>query len=488
MKKAGKSFILIAVFVAAMAFIMMRGTIDTHAQEGDIPIDEVHFPDEAFRAYLKNSIAQGRDVLTKAECEAVVIMDIAGYDEEVGLENYLERDREVRKICHDIKSIEGIQYFVNLQILNCRDTNLQEIDLGKCPNMISFDNCQLKSLSLPAGSKIQSISVSKNPLTQLDVKNGNSLTYLNCRDCQLDGLDLSGCPKLESLDCEGNNLTGIDVSVCPQLQLFSCRNNRLTSLDVSACPLLTNISCQENDLTNLDLTGNPLLKYVDCWENRLEIFNISGCSNLESLQIENNCIKEVDLSDKEKLVRLRADTNMLTFIDLTACTELEAVWLHGNRLTSIDVTKAENLNILDVGSNKLTSLDVGKNAELEYLDYSDNNIKKQVGLSKCKQLKYVWAYGNKGQTGPADVKKVSVKYNKNGSITCKWGKVKCDGYIVELDYDALIDGTKKNSARIGVKYLNVLSKGKHVIEIISYKKVGGTIYYGKPASKTFVVK
>ena len=43
------------------------------------------------------------------------------------------------------------------------------------------------------------------------------LTYLDCKNNQLNELDLSGISQLEYLDCSGNNLAMVDISACPAL-------------------------------------------------------------------------------------------------------------------------------------------------------------------------------------------------------------------------------------------------------------------------------
>ncbi len=104
--------------------------------EDNVPIDAAHFPDKNFRYMLSVVADQDGDGFLTAE----------------------ERDAITTLSCWNskIKTLKGLEYFANLEMLNC---------------------------------------------------SGNLLTTL----------DLSGNPKLEWLECENNKLTKLDVRKCPKL-------------------------------------------------------------------------------------------------------------------------------------------------------------------------------------------------------------------------------------------------------------------------------
>ena len=137
---------------------------------------------------------------------------------------------EAAKVTHievfskGIKSLEGIQYFTNLENLVCLS----------------------------------------NSLTNLDLSENTKLTYLNCSNNQLTTLDLSNNTQLTYLDCSLNQLTAIDVSQNTALTKLGCSENQLTALDVSKNTALTELNCRSNKLTTIDISKNTVLTYLNC--------------------------------------------------------------------------------------------------------------------------------------------------------------------------------------------------------------------------------
>ena len=101
-----------------------------------------------------------------------------------------------------------------------------------------------------------------------------NLKSLNCFGNQLTELDLTGNPELTNLSCACNQLTELDVTGNPALEGLLCYSNDLTELDVTGNPSLISIHCYSNDLTELDVTGNHALKQLICSSNNLTEF---GC-------------------------------------------------------------------------------------------------------------------------------------------------------------------------------------------------------------------
>ena len=172
----------------------------------NVPINTEIFPDEAFMAYVKASFDENGD----------------------GTLNYLDIPKATTIIARDkgIKSLQGIEY-------------------------------------LPR------------------------LVYLDCRNNQLDTLDLSKNHALRTLICYSNDLTSLDVSGCTNLQKLYCFNNQLVSLDVSNNTALTRLECYNNQLTELDLRHNTALTYLSCHYNPLNELNVRGCTSIQTLFLYN---------------------------------------------------------------------------------------------------------------------------------------------------------------------------------------------------------
>lgn len=135
-----------------------------------------------------------------------------------------------------ITSLEGIEAFVNLTVLDC----------------------------------------SNNILSSLDVSANTALTSLSCNVCQLPSLNVSANVNLLALSCYSNQLSSIDVSSNILLEEFYAYNNQLTSLNMSNQTAIRRFFVQDNQLltlnfkngnymnvTHFNVTSNPDLTCID---------------------------------------------------------------------------------------------------------------------------------------------------------------------------------------------------------------------------------
>ena len=197
----------------------------------DIPIDAEHFPDDVFRDYISKNIDIDKNgILSVQEIENTTVIDV--------------RNRS-------IYSLEGIEYFTQLQTLYCFSNKLTTLDLSGCP----------------------------------------SLEALACGSNQLTTLDLSGCSSLRTVSCPYNRLTSLDVSSCSSLEYLACYRNRLASLDVSSCSSLQTLYCSDNQLTTLDLSGCSSLRTLYCHNNPLTTLNLSNCPYINSSNLSYDSTK-----------------------------------------------------------------------------------------------------------------------------------------------------------------------------------------------------
>jgi hypothetical protein len=112
---------------------------------------------------------------------------------------------------------------------------------------------------LEAFINLDSLSITLNPLSGLDLTENRALRYLECTSCELTSLDVSENPVLEKLICGRNQIMELDLSHNQSLVTLVCNNNLLNSLDVAInTGLTTMISCG-NLLTGIDLSNNTAL-------------------------------------------------------------------------------------------------------------------------------------------------------------------------------------------------------------------------------------
>ncbi len=228
----------------------------------------------------------------------------------------------------EISSIEGIQYFDNLEDLDC--SNNQLTTLPTLHNLLTTLNCTDNQLiTLPTlPSSLTVLDCSYNQLTALPAL-PNSLTGLGCVYNQLTALPTLPS-SLTELNCSYNSLTALPT-LPSSLTALDCSTNYLTTLP--ALPnSLTHLTCtRNNQLAVLPALPNSLV-YLECILNNL--------TYLPVLPIQ--------------LKRLDCGYNKLTSMPTlpTSLTDLRCLY---NQLTSLPILP-NSLIFLDCRHNQLSSL------------------------------------------------------------------------------------------------------------------------------------
>lgn len=110
-----------------------------------------------------------------------------------------------------------------------------------------------------------------DPKINLDGDDGISPAEANA----VTSLDLSGkriasiaeigyFVNLESLTVSDNQLTALDVTKLPKLKELACDNNKITKLDITKNSVLTSLLCYKNSLDTLDIRSNDKLEDIFC--------------------------------------------------------------------------------------------------------------------------------------------------------------------------------------------------------------------------------
>ena len=331
------------------------GTIPSKAVKAasPVPVDEEHFPDDAFRAYVQTYCdGNGDGELDDVEIPEVTSIDVSE---------------------QQIASLRGLEYFTELRGLFCHGNQLVELDVS-------------------GNTMLTNLSCSDNQLTELDLSETTMLVALWCSRNQLTELDVSGCGELEYLDCDRNQLTELDVTGWSLEHLY-CSNNQLTALDLSTCKNLIDFSCHDNQLTELDVSSNTMLTNLSCSDNQLTKLDVTGCTELQDLSCSENQLTKLDVSGCAVLTRLSCCMDQLTELNVNGCTMLQSLMCFENQLTELDVSGSVNLETLNCYGNNLKELDVSKNINLESLDCSVNDLT-ELNLKGALALTELVSWGN----------------------------------------------------------------------------------------------
>ena len=252
------------------------------AVPGGIAIDEAHFPDAIFRTYVSSEFDTDSDGFLSTEETGAV--------DSINLEADSSGNCMGKPDSERIRSLKGIEYFTELDSLNCNHNMLTSLDLSantKLTGLLCSDNL-LSSLDLSGITGLTYVECAGNRLTDLNLGDNTGLFDLRCSGNLLSTLDVSGFPEIKQINCQQNRLTEIDVSHNPALWMLSCSNNRIKDLDLSANTELGWLLCGYNALENLDLSLNKALSSLDCPGNFLTHLDLSANTELGSLQAEGN--------------------------------------------------------------------------------------------------------------------------------------------------------------------------------------------------------
>ncbi|AWH83782.1 hypothetical protein HYN59_01035 [Flavobacterium album] len=239
-----------------------------------------------------------------------------------------------------IQSMQGIEYFTNLEVLDCGSNAITSLDVTALTNLRNL-NCRyngLQSLNVNGLANLENIEFEFNPAIASFAPTGlTGLKQLKGRFCSLASLDLSLFPALEFLECGNNQLTALDATAVPlltslqcgnnqissltltglSLESLSCGNNPLPGLDVSEFTGLIGLECNNTGINQLSLAGFTALKWLSCSGNPITSLNTQDLGSLEQLSINNTLLTELDLSHSPNLPYFSANNNpLLTSINM----------------------------------------------------------------------------------------------------------------------------------------------------------------------------
>lgn len=419
------------LFIAAIIVILCFAIVAC----AEVDINEGWFPDDVFRAYVKQFDTDGNEKLSNEEADAVESIDVTGLG---------------------IKTLDGLSTFTCLKSLKCGN------------NLLTY-------IYLDSNREITSLSCEGNSLTALYLTNLFDLEELNCSNNQLNELDISGKLYLEDLKCYGNKISELDIRDChdltkaivlnerseldkyyywggqdtghlsvdknvkiisgletgvginksnfpddslreyiayyhddnrdwildkneiskvtgiflpskgistlkgmeyfTSLEDLTCSGNKLTSLDMSAYPKLRELDCRGNSLTSLNLSQNTELEKLECYGCPVKTLDVSNCTKLKELDCARTDISELDVSNCPLLEKLSCWNNYLTSLELDNNTKLTELICFHNNLKKLVVKHNTELTKLNCSENELTELDLSKNTKLVTINCSQNRIK-----------------------------------------------------------------------------------------------------------------
>lgn len=270
------------------ALSQTTGTIGITSNK-EIEINEVNFPDQRFRDYVKDKLDDGNGSLTQSEIDQITIINLSFLG-----------DIETKKI----KSLKGIEHFTELTSLNCYGTDISALDVSQ--------NKKLELLNC-GGTGIRNLNVSNNLL----------LKTLYCHYTDIESLNLENNTALETLFCSNAKLKSLNIDNNVALKELYCNNTNIKSLNLSNNDVLKVLDCHSTEVTSLDVSNNVYLHSLYCSYTEITALDISNNVYLERLDCSNTKITSLDVSNSPDLYELHCQDTPLAWLNLGADTQLE---------------------------------------------------------------------------------------------------------------------------------------------------------------------
>lgn len=109
----------------------------------------------------------------------------------------------------------------------------------------------------------------KNITSLAGIEYFTDLEFLDCSGNQLTTLDVTGLTSLTDLECNDNQLVSLDVSTLEELKLLWCHGNKMTALDITHNAYLGDLTCG-NQQDNQQLTLTLWDTKKEFWDRMLD--------------------------------------------------------------------------------------------------------------------------------------------------------------------------------------------------------------------------
>lgn len=325
-----------------------------------------------------------------------------------------------------ISSLSGIEYFTNLEILDCSgnaplasidlskntalrtlncsgNTSLASLNLSKNVVLETLDcsNTKVVSLNLSSNIALESVKCGSNSALQsLILGKQDNLKTVVCSSTGISSLDLSKCPSLRSLDCSSTKLSEIGLGSNYELGTVNLNSCAWTLIDLGSIPYVkelnigylyssAGLTVKGEALTSIQIEGSDIIDYIDCRScpnlvkysysyyrsgDNTPIHNLSGLKKLKDLYVRQPADTQVLLNETGSLESVE--------IDLLSSYTLQELDLTGNphiKSLSLDVTTVSG-NFDISGLDELETLTISFAVTLPQLT---SKVLKTINLSEC---------------------------------------------------------------------------------------------------------
>ncbi len=277
----------------------------------------------------------------------------------------------------NIVDLTGIEDFESLEVLNCSNNRLTNIDISQNTQLVEF-NCAsnlLETLDVSLNTSLETLNCSDNRLLILDISQNGLLRNLDFTSNQVSMINTSQNDSLVSLRGSNNRLSNLEIDTNTSLEELICSENQLSGLDIDANAELKTLLCASNHITNLNLSANDSLTFIDVSDNQLSTLEVTGNRFLTNLTVSDNQLTELNLSLNDSLEFLGCSNNQLTLLELENNKKLETLISAFNQLVVLEVSENIELESIDVSFNLISEINISENDSITSLNCAANQLK-----------------------------------------------------------------------------------------------------------------
>ena len=133
---------------------------------------------------------------------------------------------------------------------------------------IKCHNLDIKSIEgLDVFVNIEKLSLYKNDISSADLRGFKHLQHINLARNKLKMLNLSELPQLVELFFFDNEIVSLTLKDLPRLEEFKGNANAMKAFDYSNLPAVKKVYLFDNELETIDIHNLPSLEYMDVREN-----------------------------------------------------------------------------------------------------------------------------------------------------------------------------------------------------------------------------
>ncbi|WP_428473608.1 leucine-rich repeat domain-containing protein [Photobacterium indicum] len=183
---------------------------------------------------------------------------------------------------------------------------------------------------------------------QYNVVNDISFKDDHFKECVL-SYDEQQLNKFNELECSNSHITSADeIRFFPAIESLDLSNNQLTTLDVTNNTLLKTLYLPNNNLKNLDVSANPLLEFLYAYNNQLSEIDLTHSPLIKELILVGNQLHDLNITANTVLIDLLVYANALTELDISKNTQLEYLQAEKNQIDTLNISHNPNLSVLRV--------------------------------------------------------------------------------------------------------------------------------------------